>query len=162
MVLHDDFLDYRFCNKCKVVKPPRSHHCSICNACVMKMDHHCPWVGNCVGLRNHKHFWLFLFYSFLGLVTVLISSLTGLKRMGRPTTQIVVIASAAMSASVGFMLVFHTFLIAKNWTTIESGILMKNGRYRHLSTCHAIRLTFGDNPLLWALPCSGPPGLQGL
>ncbi|PVU90248.1 hypothetical protein BB561_004965 [Smittium simulii] len=27
------------CLKCKKVKPPRAHHCSICNRCVMKMDH---------------------------------------------------------------------------------------------------------------------------
>jgi hypothetical protein len=26
------------CRKCGVVKPPRSHHCSICNKCVIQMD----------------------------------------------------------------------------------------------------------------------------
>merc|ERR1719428_116841 len=50
------------CSKCKAPKPPRAHHCSICNRCIMKMDHHCPWVNNCVGARNQKHFVLFLFY----------------------------------------------------------------------------------------------------
>ena len=35
---------YRTCRKCKVFKPPRAHHCSICQRCVLKMDHHCPWV----------------------------------------------------------------------------------------------------------------------
>uniref|UniRef100_A0A4D5RZQ9 Palmitoyltransferase n=1 Tax=Ixodes scapularis TaxID=6945 RepID=A0A4D5RZQ9_IXOSC len=29
------------CKKCIAPKPPRTHHCSICNRCVLKMDHHC-------------------------------------------------------------------------------------------------------------------------
>jgi hypothetical protein len=65
---------YRYCLKCDNIKPPRTHHCSACKQCVMKMDHHCPWVGNCVGLRTHKTFWLFLFYSTIGLVTVCLTT----------------------------------------------------------------------------------------
>lgn len=26
------------CQKCGVIKPPRSHHCSICNRCIIQMD----------------------------------------------------------------------------------------------------------------------------
>jgi len=63
---------YKFCEKCQIVKPPRAHHCALCGKCVLRMDHHCPWVGNCVGLLNHKLFWLFLFYSSLGLGVVAI------------------------------------------------------------------------------------------
>lgn len=32
----------RFCTKCQLPKPDRSHHCSICRMCTYKMDHHCP------------------------------------------------------------------------------------------------------------------------
>ncbi len=32
-----------YCLKCEAYKPERSHHCSICQKCVLKMDHHCPW-----------------------------------------------------------------------------------------------------------------------
>lgn len=40
------------CEPCGMVKPARSHHCSICQRCVYLMDHHCPWINNCVGMEN--------------------------------------------------------------------------------------------------------------
>ncbi|KAF7137633.1 hypothetical protein RHSIM_Rhsim07G0000800 [Rhododendron simsii] len=50
----------RYCRQCENGKPPRCHHCSVCQRCVLKMDHHCIWVVNCVGARNYKFFLLFL------------------------------------------------------------------------------------------------------
>jgi len=38
--------NYKYCKKCNVPKPPRTHHCSICRKCVSKMDHHCPYISN--------------------------------------------------------------------------------------------------------------------
>ena len=37
------------CKKCMHPKPPRTHHCSVCDKCVLKMDHHCPWINGCIG-----------------------------------------------------------------------------------------------------------------
>ena len=87
-----------------------------------------------------------------------ISSGVGLKRMGRRTS-IVVVASGAFSLTVGSMLIFHSVLIGNNWTTIEASPLYSSKRYKNMSTRTAIDLTFGDNPILWALPCFGPPAL---
>ena len=74
----------KYCFTCKMFRPPRATHCSICDNCVGKpcacwtsvtnltwrlhlelciserFDHHCPWVGNCVGKRNYRYFYLFL------------------------------------------------------------------------------------------------------
>ena len=53
------------CVVCRCVKPPRAHHCSKCNRCVLRMDHHCKWVANCIGQRNMK-----LFLNFVGYLSV--------------------------------------------------------------------------------------------
>ncbi|CEF64945.1 Zinc finger, DHHC-type, palmitoyltransferase domain-containing protein [Strongyloides ratti] len=50
--LNDGRLEYKeefsVCLKCQSFRPPRAHHCRICNRCIRKMDHHCPWVNNCI------------------------------------------------------------------------------------------------------------------
>ena len=61
-----------FCSRCKSYKPPFSHHCRICNRCISRMDHHCPWMNNCVGAGNLKFFILFLIYTWIVNVYVLI------------------------------------------------------------------------------------------
>uniref|UniRef100_A0AAY4CNV7 Palmitoyltransferase n=1 Tax=Denticeps clupeoides TaxID=299321 RepID=A0AAY4CNV7_9TELE len=62
------------CKKCIVPKPARTHHCSICNRCILKMDHHCPWLNNCVGHFNHRYFFSFCVYMTMGCVYCSISS----------------------------------------------------------------------------------------
>lgn len=55
-----------WCNKCKLYKPPRTHHCKQCQTCVLGMDHHCPWTNNCVGHYNTPHFMRFLLWTLGG------------------------------------------------------------------------------------------------
>ncbi|XP_061050748.1 palmitoyltransferase ZDHHC16 isoform X5 [Eubalaena glacialis] len=64
----NDITTVSICKKCINPKPARTHHCSICNRCVLKMDHHCPWLNNCVGHYNHRYFFSFCFFMTLGCV----------------------------------------------------------------------------------------------
>ncbi|XP_039259677.2 palmitoyltransferase ZDHHC21-like [Styela clava] len=60
-----DWRTWEKCVRCCMARPPRSHHCSKCNYCVLNMDHHCQWINNCVGKNNYWIFYLLLFYAFL-------------------------------------------------------------------------------------------------
>lgn len=60
----------KFCGKCGVNRPERSHHCSKCDRCIKKMDHHCFWLGTCINNDNLGHFVRFLFFSTLGSLSL--------------------------------------------------------------------------------------------
>jgi len=66
----------RWCDTCRLYRPPRAHHCRDCGNCVEVFDHHCPWVGNCVARRNYRFFLMFLFTTCVALAhTFLMSAL---------------------------------------------------------------------------------------
>ena len=58
--------EFTFCEKCDVWRPPRGHHCSQCQRCVLQMDHHCVWLNNCIGYYNIRSFVLFLTFLTVG------------------------------------------------------------------------------------------------
>jgi palmitoyltransferase len=54
-----------FCDKCRVYKPDRTHHCKELGRCVRKMDHYCPWAGGIIAETTHKYFMQFVFFAAL-------------------------------------------------------------------------------------------------
>ena len=129
------------CHKCHGIKPPRAHHCSVCNKCCLKMDHHCPWIGNCIGFYNYKFFVNFLLFTTVLCLFVFFNSIPALGRAmsvakkseGGHSTSIAVVVISAIHGLAGFtfaicvpvLLFFHIKLVTINSTTLESDVVKK-------------------------------------
>lgn len=50
----------KWCNTCRFLRPPRTHHCRICDICVVRFDHHCVWLNTCIGANNLRWFLAFV------------------------------------------------------------------------------------------------------
>ncbi|CAM4656419.1 unnamed protein product [Caretta caretta] len=95
VVINKYVVKLKYCYTCKMFRPPRTSHCSVCDNCVERFDHHCPWVGNCVGKRNYRYFYAFILS--LSFLTAFIFAC--------------VVTHLALR--------FHTYLVASNLTTNE-------------------------------------------
>jgi|EP01049_Picozoa_sp_SAG25_P011554 hypothetical protein len=50
----------KWCNTCRLLRPPRSHHCRVCDICVVRFDHHCVWLNTCIAAKNLRWFLAFV------------------------------------------------------------------------------------------------------
>ncbi|XP_049541976.1 palmitoyltransferase ZDHHC15 isoform X2 [Anopheles darlingi] len=154
----------RFCEKCRLIKPDRAHHCSVCGVCVLKLDHHCPWVNNCINFSNYKYFILFLGYAliyclYIAFTTVAYMELiwTG-KIDGRFHILFLFFVSVMFAISLVSLFGYHCYLVLLNRTTLESfrtpifryGGPDKNGF--SLGKISNFQEVFGDDRRLWFFP----------
>merc|ERR1719203_2475093 len=123
----------RWCRKSNAYKPDRCHYCRVLGRPVLRMDHHCPWLGNPIGHANHKPFYLFLMYtsgacSFLGISIIKLLVNATLPAL---TTFILIGADELTLLLTGLLVpffFFHTWLLARNMTTIEFCETMRMSR----------------------------------
>ncbi|CAE8616205.1 unnamed protein product, partial [Polarella glacialis] len=119
--------DRRHCKWCAKYKPDRCHHCRVCKTCILKMDHHCPWIYNCVGFRNHKFFFLLLFYSAIDCVFITYTMFPTVKNAvdlnNSFVSMFMVLFAETLAAFLGLLITmfffFHIWLMIKAMSTIE-------------------------------------------
>ncbi|KAH9489645.1 Palmitoyltransferase zdhhc2 [Bulinus truncatus] len=163
----------QYCFHCRNLKPDRCHHCSRCGVCVLKMDHHCPWVNNCVGFHNYKYFLLFLFYSSVSIIYVIVTSsrfvidfFYSLHHYGLQTAvngnQVLILVMVFVHILIGLALIplvyLHRDLIAHNVTTLENsrpvGVYGTRPNFKTFDMGFQENFTqvFGENKLYWFFP----------
>lgn len=109
----------KYCHTCHIFRPPRSHHCSICDACIEKQDHHCIWLGVCIGRRNYIFFVVFIFSLTLFVSLTLFSSLRQIIVQFDVYLIGLMVISGLILPNLAGLAGYHLYLILFNMTTRE-------------------------------------------
>lgn len=55
LVMGNRTIVVKYCETCRIWRPPHASHCSTCNNCVERFDHHCPYCSG-VSVVNISEF----------------------------------------------------------------------------------------------------------
>jgi palmitoyltransferase len=158
-----------FCDKCQKYKPERTHHCRVCDTCVLKMDHHCPFTDSCVGWFNYKYFFCLLLWGNITMCAFLYVTGSHVWHMvwgvaegetAIPMSWYLLIGFLAMivaEITLANLFVTHLVFVFIDKTTIEwretqelGNLFSYWGNFSIWYTC--VQRTLGTNPLLWIIP----------
>ena len=108
------------CIVCSCYKPPRCHHCTLCDSCVLKRDHHCFFIRQCVGLNNQRFFVVFNFWAVLLTAFVIpqIFHYTTLVVWPGMKVQELFLPWTLVSFLIGWTNLYTLFLISQNWSMV--------------------------------------------
>merc|ERR550537_1824672 len=136
------------------------------------MDHHCPWIYNCVGFKNHKYFFLFLFYVTLDCHLIFWTMIKTVRESTDPITpfmsMFMILFGETLACFLGILVTaffgFHIYLMLKAMTTIEfcEKSMKKSGYntsvYDQGGALGNMKAVMGPSIFLWLLPLSPPEG----
>lgn len=116
-------IEIKYCHTCKIWRPPRSYHCSICNTCILMQDHHCIWINNCIGGRNYRYFLTFLIASILASIFIFINSGFHLSKVSKisdaPVSLFLLLYSGLLIWYPLLLFISHILLTGTQQTTHE-------------------------------------------
>jgi hypothetical protein len=138
------------CLQCEAARPQHAHHCSKCKMCVVRMDHHCPWINNCVGLRNHRYFFQFLFYTLCTCLSTLMGVYYELYTQEMDDLIFLDILLAFLFAAFTTIMIIEQFCnVWNNTLTIDN---MKGIKTDESDMCETMSSFMGEFGVLWFLP----------
>ena len=149
------------CSKCNKHRPPRAHHCTVCDRCVLRYDHHCPWVGNCVGLYNARYFVQYLVY--LSVTALCIGAVSMTKVISDAHNLYLLVtttAGLAIGTGVGGLCFLQLYLLSNNFTTLE----LRTGSFNvfHITCSANWKQVCGPSWAYWMLPLPTKPETDGV